>query len=341
MKKTMLNKLAIGIIFTISTSVLTPVYAVDVTELIPIGRTAGINVQSDGVIIAKLSGVETETGTIYPAKQAGLLEGDVIISMNNNSITTNEDLQNIVSNSKNDTINVEILRNSSIKEIEITPAINSDGDRKIGVMVQDEIAGIGTITYINPQTGEFGSLGHGICDTNSGGLIPVTEGELTPSSVASVQKGEAGNPGALQGEFQSDTKIGEVYINTDNGIFGSITDTSYYEDLDAYTIASIDEIELGYAQILSNVDGETIETYDISIEKIYPQPDTMDRCMQISITDSDLIEQTGGIVQGMSGSPIIQNGKLIGAVTHVFVNDPTCGYGIFIGNMLEMAESVA
>ena len=169
-------------------------------------------------------------------------------------------------------------------------------------------------------------------------MLPLADGSLIRSSVTSVQRGKAGEPGSLQGEFEADNTVGTVENNTQNGIFGKLTDTSVYDSLEAVPVATADEIQTGEAEILSNVEGDTVQRYSVQILKIYPEDDEYGRGMMLRVTDEALLEQTGGIVQGMSGSPVLQNGKLIGAVTHVLVDDPTCGYAIGIERMLEQME---
>ena len=186
------------------------------------------------------------------------------------------------------------------------------------MLARDSLAGIGTLTYVDPQTGAFGSLGHGICDSETGVLLPLQEGTIIHSTVSSVQRGKAGEPGSLQGEFSTEKPLGTVAQNTESGIFGTITDDSLYGELQCVPVASADEIKIGDAEILSNVDGDSVQRYSVQIVKLYPANDEYGR----------------GIVQGMSGSPILQNGKLIGAVTHVLVDNPMEGYGISMEKML-------
>ena len=188
--------------------------------------------------------------------------------------------------------------------------------------------------YVDPQTGAFGSLGHGICDSETGVLLPLHEGTIIHSTVSSVQRGKAGEPGSLQGEFSTEKALGTVAQNTESGIFGTITDDSLYSELQCVPVASADEIKIGDAEILSNVDGDSVQRYSVQIVKLYPANDEYGRSMMLRVTDSQLAEKTGGIVQGMSGSPILQNGKLIGAVTHVLVDNPMEGYGISMEKML-------
>ena len=206
---------------------------------------------------------------------------------------------------------------------------------RLGVIVRDGMAGIGTLTYVDPETGSYGALGHGVCDSDTGVLLPLGEGTLLHSLVGAVQRGQSGRPGALQGEFPAGSAVGTVDENTESGIFGTVTDASVYQPLDAVPVADAADIHTGAAEILSNVEGDTVQSYSVEVIKVYPADDAYGRSMMLRVTDPDLLDKTGGIVQGMSGSPVLQDGKLIGAVTHVLVDDPTCGYAISIERMLE------
>lgn len=313
--------------------------AAELGSLIPIGHTVGIQMESDGIMIVRLSEVTTANGSVSPARDAGLAAGDIILSVNGQEVTSNDDLQKQIALSAGGAVQMEVLQSSGQKTVTVTPCVDENGVSRVGILARDSMAGIGTITYVDPNTGEYGALGHGICETETGVLIPVREGELVYSIVSSVKEGTSGDPGALQGEFYMNETVGTVDRNTDSGIFGEITDSSFYEGMQVYPVASEDEIEVGPAEILSNVSGDSTESYAIEVTQLFPADDEYGRTMMITITDEALIKQTGGIVQGMSGSPIIQDGKLIGAVTHVLVNDPQSGYGISVEKMLETMEN--
>ena len=301
-------------------------------SLIPVGRAAGIKLHADGVMIASLDPVTTAVGQVSPAEAAGLQPGDVILTANGQSVDTNDALQEIIEGAEGQAITLHVRRDGEELDVSVTPVQDTSGHDRLGVMIRDGMAGIGTITYVDPETGAYGSLGHGICDGESGVLVPLAEGSLMEASVAGVQKGASGAPGALQGEFNLQEDMGTVEKNTDTGIFGVLTDDSYYDDLDTLPIADAQE---GTCEIWSNVEGETVGHYTAEITKLYGEGGENDRSMVIHVTDPKLIEKTGGIVQGMSGSPVIQDGKLVGAVTHVLVNDPTRGYAVDIEKMLE------
>lgn len=310
------------------------VWAATPAEVIPIGRAAGIKMSADGVMVVRLSGVSTAAGEAYPAKQAGLREGDLIVSAKGEPVSSNTGLQRLVTDGK--PIALQIRREGKAMDIEITPVQDTAGQYKLGVMVRDSMAGIGTITYVDPATGAYGSLGHGICDLDTGVLLPLGKGSVMEAAVSSVEKGAAGKPGELKGEFNLQHDMGTVDKNTRNGVFGVLSDDSYYHSLAAMPVASRDEVRPGEAHILSNIENEQAVRYTVEILKIYDEDEDMG--MLIKVTDPALLRATGGIVQGMSGSPVIQNGKLIGAVTHVLVNDPTKGYAIFLEKMLAEME---
>ncbi|MGI6181603.1 MAG: SpoIVB peptidase [Agathobaculum sp.] len=318
-------------------SMLVSAQAANSTSLIPIGHTVGIKMNAEGVLVVRLNDVQTPDGPVCPAREAGLAEGDVIVSINGTEVDSNDSLQKQIALSAGQPVTLAILRNGSSQSLTAVPRVDEKGVYRIGVLARDSMAGIGTLTYVDPETGAYGSLGHGICDSETGVLLPLREGSLLYSVVGSVQRGKVGEPGALQGEFTADTSLGTVKENTESGIFGTLTDTALYESLEAVPVASADEIELGDAEIISNVEGDTVQRYSVQIVKIYPEDDEYGRGMMLRVTDRALLEKTGGIVQGMSGSPVLQNGKLIGAVTHVLVNDPTCGYAICIEKMLNAA----
>lgn len=301
-------------------------------KLVPIGKTTGIILHSNGVIISDFS---IEYGS-SPAKDAGLKIGDIIISVNNQKITDKSSFVEVIDNIQKPEITVCVLRNNEKISYKVKPIYDSKTDSYIlGIKAKDTIAGIGTITYIDPQTGDYGALGHGIYDNNSS-VEMYSKGRLIESEVTDIEKGKKGDPGELIGSFDLNENIGSVDSNTNSGIFGNITNVKDLCAENALEIGSSDSVIEGNAYILSNIEGDKVEKYDIKIVKINDSKDNM-RQMLIEVTDDKLLSKTGGIVQGMSGSPVIQNGKLVGAVTHVLINDPTRGYGIFIENMLKAA----
>lgn len=295
-------------------------------ELIPVGEVVGLELLDRQVVVA---GFDEAKGTA--AKAAGLLSGDVIKRIDNTTITCAEDVRKALQQSDG-TVAVEISRDGKTKELRMDPYITKDGPR-LGVYLRQGITGIGTVTWYDPQTNQFGTLGHGVNDS-SGNLLPMIQGWAYRAKVMTVKKGKSGEPGQLYGAVESAEAIGRLQANTPQGVFGICKDGWIGE---AIPVATAGEVKTGDAVIRSTVSGDTVREYSVKILKIYPRSRNSGRNLLIQITDPDLLAVTGGIVQGMSGSPIIQNGKLVGAVTHVLVNDPTTGYGIFIENMLSAA----
>ena len=294
--------------------------------LVPVGQAVGLELESDGLSVA---GFDEALGT--GAQSAGLRVGDLIVKADGNPVNRAKDLQNAVSHCKTGLI-LTVLRDGQEVNLTVQPA-RADGSQRLGIYVREGIAGIGTVTYYQPESGAFGALGHGISDSQ-GNLLPLRSGRVLGAEVVSVKKGRVGEPGQLQGAFQADNPMGELLRNTGFGIFGSAEDGWPGTPLPA---AESSEIHTGPAVILSNIQGTQVQEYAVEIQKLYPGDHAQGRNLLIHVTDPALLEATGGIVQGMSGSPILQDGKLIGAVTHVLVNDPTTGYGIFIENMLDAA----
>ena len=288
--------------------------------LIPGGCTVGIKLHTKGLMV---TGFEEAS----PAEQAGLKKGDIILEVDGKAIQTADSLREQI---QKDDLMLTVLRNGKKANFLVTPE-----EKQIGAHVRDTVAGIGTVTYYDPISGDFGALGHGVNDVNSSQLIPVDEGVLIRSSVAQIVRGKHGTPGELKGQFDLKSVMGTVERNCPFGIFGTMSVPLSKKPL---PVASAEEVKEGRATILSNISGEETKAYSVEIQKIYPDARDTGRNLLLKVTDKDLLAATGGIVQGMSGSPIIQNGKLIGAVTHVLVNDPTKGYGIFIENMLEAAS---
>lgn len=303
-------------------------------DLIPMGETAGIRLKTDGVVVVGLTSVPQGDMSFSPAKDSGIQSGDIIVSINSDSISSGAELQKAIEENSGKPLTVKINRSGNEINLSVTPVSGDDGKSKIGVLIRDSLLGIGTLTFYDPSTGKYGALGHGISDSGSDSLLPICDGTIVESEIVSVKPGTSGDPGELQGAF-TEYEIGSVKSNTNEGIFGDFTAKHMVKNFKCLPTASISEIKVGPAQILSNIDGKTVGAYDINIAEIYDKDASDNRNMLIEVTDAGLISITGGIVQGMSGSPIIQDGKIIGAVTHVLINDPAKGYGIFIENMLE------
>ena len=304
-------------------------------KLIPMGRTTGIKLYSEGAMIVSFADGAS------PARDAGLKTGDVIVAVNEKDVHSNAELQEALKGLAGSQVAVTVSRDGMERRFRLVPLCGAhEGEARIGAWVRDSMAGIGTITFVDPQSGTFGALGHGICDLDTGELMPFDSGSTMRSTVSSVTRGKAGEPGTLNGQYDLESDSGVIVKNTEGGIFGRLTDCTLYQNCDAVELAQSGQVKTGKATILSNVSGDRVEQYDAEILKIYNGDNGL-RDMMIKVTDHRLLQKTGGIVQGMSGSPIIQDGKLIGAVTHVLVNDPTRGYGIFIENMLEAADQEA
>ncbi|MBQ9535628.1 MAG: SpoIVB peptidase [Clostridia bacterium] len=315
--------------------------AVSIGErLIAAGQTTGIKLFSEGTMVVGFAGVEPDGAS--PAKKAGIELGDIIIGLNGSDISSNEDLVSEMAGISEPEISLRVKRGEEEKEMKIE-AVYDEAAKcyKMGAWVRDSIAGIGTITFIDPKTGAFGALGHGICDADTGVLMPIESGRVMHSSVAAVKKSLDGEPGELVGKFELESDSGVLYANTERGIFGRLDDPSEYESGRLYPAAKRSEIQEGKASIICNIEGTEKAQYDIEIIKIYNSAADDPKDMMIRITDKELLGLTGGIVQGMSGSPILQNGKLVGAVTHVLVNDTKRGYAISIEKMIEQAESLS
>lgn len=306
-------------------------------RLVPVGRTVGLKLFSHGVMIIGLDEISTADGSISPAKECGLKAGDIITSVNHVPVNTIEEVEAILTEQGNTPLTLSAMRSG--RQIEVTTqaaACSSDGSYKLGAWIRDSMAGIGTVTWYDPQTGRFCALGHGINDIDTGLLIPLKGGGIMSSHVTGIQKGASGHPGQLHGSFDLSGDIGTLTENTASGVFGLLEDTRF--DGAALPIASRSEVRTGRATILSNIDGDCVQEYSVEILRIYPENGSDTRNLMVQVTDERLLNTTGGIVQGQSGSPILQNGKLVGAVTHVLVNDPTRGYGILVENTLS-AES--
>lgn len=306
-------------------------------KLVPLGKTVGINISCDGVVVVSLNKVDTAEGAVSPALDAGIAAGDIITQINKEKISSLEDFRKAIDAVSDRSMTVKIIRGQDELDLNLTPAVNKSGASELGLWLRDGMAGIGTVTFYDPKNGVYGALGHAVSDAESGSIIPLDSGTIMPASIISVIKGETGAPGELQGDFNFDKTIGTITDNCDAGIFGILEDDSMAADSKAISVGGEDDLKLGEATILSNIDGENVKEYSIEISRIFSGGDN--RQMMITVTDQDLLNVTGGIVQGMSGSPIIQNGKIVGAVTHVLINNPLKGYGISIKTMLEAAYS--
>ena len=313
------------------------------TTVIPVGSVAGIKLYTSGVLVVGMSEIEGIDNKKYkPYENTGIEEGDTIISINNEDIATTEDLVNNVNLSKGKSIKVGYKHNEKAQECSITPIQTSNNEYKLGLWVRDSEAGVGTVSFYESSTQSFGALGHGITDIDTEQLIDISSGEFVTTKILNIVKGESGNPGRIQGTIDNQKNIGTIYKNTKFGVYGKVDNISSLtlSSSNEMEVALRDEIKVGKAKIMCSTENGKIEEYEIEIEKIYKENNYNNKSMLIKITDERLLEKTGGIIQGMSGSPIIQNGKFIGAVTHVLVNNPTEGYGVFGDIMIKEMKSV-
>lgn len=307
-------------------------------KLAACGNTVGVKIKMDGILVIGVSEVDTADGTrLAPAKDGGIKSGDIIYEINNKKLSNIRDMISQIDKSTGNKLEIKYKRNNIIYTTTIYPKEGVNDKRyHIGLWVRDSTAGIGTLTFYDPETQSFGALGHGITDIDTGMLMPVNSGEVLESNIIAVKKGEQGSPGELKGIFmENKPPMGNIFKNDECGIYGKIFDNKHIFKDRLYPIGIRGQVKVGPATILSNIESNNIDEFNIYIEKVARQSFSGPKGMVIRVTDKRLLNSTGGIVQGMSGSPIIQNGKLIGAVTHVLVNDPTRGYGIFIEWMLK------
>lgn len=307
--------------------------------VVPGGIPFGLRLYTNGVVIVGMDSVETREGNVNPAKEAGLKEGDVIVSMDGQSVSRNEDVSRIFRGCGGHALQLRIRRGTQEMDVKFQPACSaSDGKFRAGLWIRDSSAGVGMLTFYDPESRIFAGLGHAICDVDTGEEMPLLAGDIVDAHINGCYKGTKGAAGELCGVFGSKV-MGTLTVNGNTGVYGFMNASSALTGK-AVPVALRYEVKTGPAQIIATVDGKAPQYYDVEITKIYSGPDTQVKNMIVEVTDEALIQKTGGIVQGMSGSPILQNGMLVGAVTHVFVNNPLQGYGIFAENMLHTAENV-
>lgn len=305
----------------------------EVKMLIPGGQAVGITLESDGVLVLGTGNVTGSDRHIYSPAQQILKEGDIILEADGTYVNDKEALEAAIRNS-DETLDLTVIRDDSKVDVRLNPVkCLEDGSNKIGVWVRDSTQGIGTLTYIDPDDSSFGALGHGVYDADTGKLMSLKSGTVVESKITGVKKSEKGLPGELKGVLDKSSVLGNIAENNECGIYGTLNDITQYND--ALPIASAEEIKIGDAVILCSDNEGNINEYEIKIESVNLDHSEEDKGLVIRITDESLKNMSGGIVQGMSGSPIIQDGKIVGAVTHVFIREPDKGYGIFIENMLK------
>lgn len=310
---------------------------IETTKVVPLGNLVGLKLYTQGVLVVGLSEIKGEDDKIYkPYEEAGIEQGDSITKINSDEVNNTQELLACVSKCKGKTINIEYVKDGNILETQITPVKTSENTYKLGIWVRDAEAGIGTITFLDKQTNTFAALGHGIQDIDTEELVEISSGEFVTADILNIEKGEKENPGRIEGSITDGVKIGEIYTNTDFGVYGKATNLNSLDiqNIEEIEVASRSEIKVGKASIICNLENGKRQEYEVEIQKIYINNNENNKSMVVKITDEKLLEKTGGIIQGMSGSPIIQNGKLIGALTHVLVSDPSKGYGVFADLMV-------
>lgn len=295
-------------------------------NVIPLGNLVGLKLHTKGVLVVGMSEIEGKDNKRYkPYEQSGIEQGDSIIEINNKVVNTTDELIECVSKCKGNDIEITYMKDGNILNTTVTPVETSKNTYKIGLWVRDAAAGIGTLTFYDPLTNSFAALGHGIQDCDTDELVEISSGEFVTTDIVDIDKGEKGNPGKIQGTIENGKAIGNVYSNTQYGIYGFTTNKKELniDNMEKVQVVSRNEITLGKASILCTLEDGVTKEYEIEIQKIYINNNENNKSMVVKVTDKELLEKTGGIIQGMSGSPIIQNGKLVGALTHVFVSDPT------------------
>lgn len=311
------------------------------TVVIPGGEAIGLRLYTSGVLVVGMSEiVGTDNKSYSPYKDSGIQEGDMIVKIDDKAITCTSDLITKVNECNGNSVEITYVRDGNNYITEIKPTKTEENEYKLGLWVRDAAAGVGTITYYDPESQMFGALGHGILDIDTDQLIDIAKGEVITSKILSIVKGEKGKPGEVQGSIDNGKVIGEVYKNTNFGIYGKLTDASLIEGGKTLEVMPRDEVKLGKATIICTLDNNKREEHEIEIERLYTSTNRNNKNMIIKVTDERLLEKTGGIIQGMSGSPILQDGKFVGAVTHVMVNNPEKGYGIFADTMLKQMKEV-
>lgn len=309
------------------------------TTVIPLGKAIGMKMYTKGVLVVGMSEIQGQK----PYENTGIETGDKIVEVNNVKINNTDELIECVNRSKGESIQITYISDNEEVVANISPVKTGENEYKLGLWVRDAAAGVGTLTFYEPSTGEFGALGHGINDVDTYELIDIANGELVTTNIIDIVKGEDGTPGEIRGIIEGSSTIGSIYKNTDYGVYGKVTDKSRL-NLDTNNeleVANRSEIKTGKAEIMCELENGKIEKYEIEIQKIFLENNQDNKSMLIKVTDEDLIEKTGGIIQGMSGAPIIQNGKFIGAITHVLVNDSKMGYAVFADLMIKQMREVS
>ena len=311
------------------------VHTVEKQEVLVSGSPVGIYMETKGVLVIDSGEITDREGIRRTPAEHIIQSGDYICEIDGKVLTGKRQLMQLVRENQGEPMELQVIRNQETIKLEMTPVETEDGSYKLGIWVRDNIQGIGTLTYVEPN-GTFGALGHGISDADTGERLEISDGDLYRADILSIRKGTAGTPGELRGviNYREENRIGTICGNSQYGIRGQMEPGKYAESMKKIPTGLKQEIQTGKAEIRCDI-GDGIREYQCEILEIDSNARDTNKCFVLRITDDDLLSRTGGIVQGMSGSPVLQNGKLIGAITHVFVNDPTKGYGIFIENMME------
>ena len=312
------------------------VNVVKAAYVLPGGEVFGVKLYTEGVMVIGMTDVDTPDGPDNPSYDAGIRKGDIIIAINGKPVNSNGEVAAAFTGSGGKELRVSVKRGTTGFEVKVKPAMSdSQKTYKAGMWVRDSTAGIGTITYYNPENSTFGGLGHAVCDIDTGEILPLLSGEAVKADLSDILKSSKGRTGELEGTLEENA-VGSLLLNNQTGVFGILS--SDMPTGESIPVAMCQQVHTGAAKIISTIDASGPHAYSVMIENVNYDGTTPTKNMVVKITDSVLISKTGGIVQGMSGSPIIQDGRLAGAVTHVFVNDPLCGYGIFAENMLNTAK---
>ena len=311
------------------------VHTVEKQEVLVSGSPVGIYMETKGVLVIDSGEITDREGIRRTPAEHIIQSGDYICEIDGKVLTGKRQLMQLVRENQGEPMELQVIRHQETIKLEMTPVETEDGSYKLGIWVRDNIQGIGTLTYVEPN-GTFGALGHGISDTDTGERLEISDGDLYRADILSIRKGTAGTPGELRGviNYREENRIGTICGNSQYGIRGQMEPGKYTESMKKIPTGLKQEIQTGKAEIRCDI-GDGIREYQCEILEIDSNARDTNKCFVLRITDDGLLSRTGGIVQGMSGSPVLQNGKLIGAITHVFVNDPTKGYGIFIENMME------
>ena len=311
------------------------VHTVEKQEVLVSGSPVGIYMETKGVLVIDSGEITDREGIRRTPAEHIIQSGDYICEIDGKVLTGKRQLMQLVRENQGEPMELQVIRHQETIKLEMTPVETEDGSYKLGIWVRDNIQGIGTLTYVEPN-GTFGALGQGISDTDTGERLEISDGDLYRADILSIRKGTAGTPGELRGviNYREENRIGTICGNSQYGIRGQLEPGKYEESMKKIPTGLKQEIQTGKAEIRCDI-GDGIREYQCEILEIDSNARDTNKCFVLRITDDDLLSRTGGIVQGMSGSPVLQNGKLIGAITHVFVNDPTKGYGIFIENMME------